>query len=83
MAYHKRHIQKGEVGETSKIQEELDELKDAEDQGSKIMALLELSDLIGAIELYIDKHYKSFSLEDLITMSELTKSSFEDKTRHD
>jgi hypothetical protein len=30
MAYHKAHIEKGQLGFSSKIQEELDELKDAE-----------------------------------------------------
>lgn len=37
------------------------------------MLLVELSDLIGAIELYLEKNFSSFSLQDLIIMSNITK----------
>ena len=47
--YHLRKIAKGSPGEASKIKEELEEFLDAVDQGVKIMALVELSDLYGAI----------------------------------
>lgn len=81
MGYHKAKIQKGQIGEISKIQEELDELKDSMDQGAKIMALVELSDLYGAITLYLEKHHKGTTMEDLRIMSELTRKAFQDGDR--
>lgn len=74
--YHKREIEKGTVGELSKIYEEVEELKDAADQNIELMVLLELSDLVGAVELYLNKHHSSISLEDLISMSRLTQKVF-------
>ena len=74
--YHKKEIEKGTVGELSKIYEEIEELKDADEQGVNLMVLLELSDVIGAIELYLSKHHKSISLDDLISMSRLTQEVF-------
>lgn len=50
MGFHKREIKKGVYGELSKIQEELDEVFDAEEQGQDLMLLIELSDMVGAIE---------------------------------
>lgn len=50
MSYHLQSIHSGEYGEISKIEEELLELKDAKQQGVRIMELNELSDLLGAIE---------------------------------
>jgi hypothetical protein len=43
MGYHLRPISKGVLGEASKIQEELDELLDAEAQQNKILAMVELT----------------------------------------
>lgn len=79
--YHIEDIKKGVLGEISKIQEELDELKDAQSQGVKIMELVELSDLVGAIELYLDKHHEGISLDDLIRMKDITKRAFENGHR--
>jgi len=39
--YHVQKIAKGTYGTPSKIQEELDELKDALDQNNKILALVD------------------------------------------
>lgn len=74
--YHVREIKRGVLGTTSKIREELDELEDAEEQGVKAMVIVELSDLIGAIESYLDHHYEDFTLQDLIKMHEVTKRAF-------
>ena len=74
--YHLDSIEKGVNGELSKIQEELDELKDAEKQGVTVMQLVELSDLIGSIELYLEKHFPYVTLEDLIKMKDVTKRAF-------
>lgn len=74
--YHIKDIKKGCVGDLSKVYEELDEVKDAEEQGVELMVLLELSDLLGAVECYLVKNHPSISLEDLIKMKNLTKRSF-------
>ncbi len=74
--YHINEIKKGVVGELSKIYEEVEEIKDAEQQGVDIMLLVELSDLIGAVQLYLEKHHPSVQLTDLIKMSEVTQRAF-------
>ncbi len=79
MGYHIRTIPKGKLGETSKIREELEELEDALEQNNKIMALLELSDLYGAIKAMAEK--LGVSMEDLRIMQESTESAFKDGTR--
>jgi len=78
--YHKKHIEKGVLGEFSKVLEEVEEIKDAIDQECKIMELVELSDLYGAIELYIEnKHH--ISMADLKKMSDITKRAFKSGAR--
>lgn len=80
--YHINEIKKGTVGEVSKIVEEIYEYEDAVLQGVKIMALVELSDLIGAIELHwekykneeIDSVYVELELEDYINVFKNKKS---------
>lgn len=81
MGYHITKIQRGEIGKISKIQEELDELKDAALQGSKVMELVELSDLIGAVEAYLDKRHPGITLKDLEVMAAITKRAFESGAR--
>ena len=81
MAYHKAHIEKGHLGFSSKIQEELDELKDAEQQQARILMLCEVADLIGAIEAYMKAKFSGFTLEDAIGMARLTQSEFEEGKR--
>ena len=77
--YHKKKIEKGKLGEYSKIKEEFEELSDAVEQKNKILILCELSDLIGSIEEYA----KSFgmSLDDIKQFSDLTKKAFKDGIR--
>lgn len=74
--YHCADIPKGELGELSKILEEVAELKDAVQQGSKIMELVELSDLYGAIKLYLSKHHPNTTMEDLAIMNAITARAF-------
>lgn len=82
MAYHKIKIEKGIYGEFSKIIEEFEELKDAHNQGNSIMELIELSDLLGAIEGYVKSKYNdTITLKDLLVMKDATCSAFEDGTR--
>tara|TARA_R110000851_G_scaffold300326_1_gene456440 strand:+ start:210 stop:458 length:249 start_codon:yes stop_codon:yes gene_type:complete len=76
MSYHLRSIEKGTIGELSKVYEEIEEVKDSDEQGVDLMVLVELSDVIGAIESYLEKHHKSISLTDLIVMSDVTKRAF-------
>lgn len=80
MGYHNKEIPKGTLGEFSKIREEFMEAEDAIEQDNSIMLLVELSDLIGAIESYCEKNHK-ITLENLITMNKATKKAFNDGTR--
>lgn len=82
MGYHMREIKKGEFGEISKIEEEFEEFKDAVDQCNPVMALTELSDMMGAIEAYLEKHHSSILLNHLIIMNNATKRAFRDGTRN-
>lgn len=75
--YHLTNIARGEFGEVSKIFEEVDEFDDAMRQGVQIMALVELSDLIGAIKGWLAKHHPSITITDLNEMAEVTKRVFE------
>ncbi len=79
--YHITEIPKGTAGSSSKLLEEVLELIDAEKQGSKIMALIELSDLIGAIELYLEKNVPSIALADLEQFSTITRRAFQNGHR--
>ena len=79
--YHVRTIERGVVGELSKIREELDEAIDAEEQGCNIMVLVELSDVVGAIEEYLARHYPATHLVDLIKMSDITRRAFREGFR--
>lgn len=74
--YHLADIQKGTLGELSKVQEELDEARDAEAQGVSVMVLVELSDLVGAVEAYLEKHHPGTSLDDLAKMAAVTRRAF-------
>lgn len=79
--YHLAPITKGELGEVSKIQEELDELKDALAQDSKIMALVELADVFGAMEAYLNCHHPGVNVSDLKTFADITKRAFDNGHR--
>lgn len=74
--YHIAEIPKGELGEASKIFEEALELRDAVSQGARVMQLVELSDMLGAVEAFLDKHHSGYSLDDLRTFSDITKRAF-------
>lgn len=79
MAYHKNKIEKGELGEFSKIKEEFQELEDAVEQQCKVLIIYELTDLIGSIEEYAKKF--NLTIVDLIRFSDKTKQSFEEGKR--
>lgn len=82
MSYHIRNIERGEFGEASKIREEFEEFEDSMEQDNPVMGLVELADMIGAIEAFTLKHY-NVSLDDLLVMKDATKRAFEDGTRVD
>ena len=79
--YHVTEIPKGEIGSSSKLLEEVLELIDAEKQECKIMALIELSDLVGAIRIYLERHAQGIDLADLEKMSSITRRAFENGHR--
>jgi len=82
MGYHLREITPhGKFGEISKIEEELDELKEATEQGNKIMSLCEASDVYGALRGYLEKYHPNVTMEDLKKMSDATRRAFEDGDR--
>jgi hypothetical protein len=73
--YHLREIKRGVFGEASKITEEHEEFVESLEQNNPIMALVELSDLVGAIEAYIAKKH-NMTLDALLNMKEATARSF-------
>jgi hypothetical protein len=79
--YHLTEIPKGVIGESSKILEELLELQDAEAQDAKVMALVELSDMIGAVDHYLRRHFPDMTMRDLIAMSDITQRAFRNGRR--
>lgn len=79
--YHLNEIEKGVVGEFSKITEEYLELEDAVKQNVNILILTELTDLYGAIECYINKHFSNLTMEDIKKFSKLTQKAFEEGKR--
>lgn len=81
MGYHITPITKGKVGELSKVLEEVNEALDAEQQNCDVMVLLELSDVIGAIESYLELHHPTITIQSLITMKNITKKVFKEGTR--
>lgn len=77
IGYHKREIQKHKFGTAAKVMEEAEEFIDSVDQGVRLMALQELSDIIGAIDGFLQVNYDgSVTLEDLIDMANVTKRAF-------
>lgn len=80
MGYHKRKIDKGVLGEFSKIKEEFNELEDAFEQNISPLVICELCDLVGAIEEYSISKY-NITLDELIKMKDLTKSAFKEGKR--
>lgn len=74
--YHLTAIQRGVLGDESKITEEYEEFMDALDQDVHVMALVELADLLGAIAAWLEKNHPSVTLEDLLAMNEVTARAF-------
>lgn len=81
--YHISTIPRGFFGEPSKIMEEAYEFQDAILQGNPVMALCELSDLLGAMEGYLAAKHPTITLGHLVKMKDATRRAFEDGTRHE
>ena len=81
MGYHITKIEKGVLGQSSKLLEEVLELQDAENQGSKIMRLCELADIYGALDYYLRINFPGFKMHDLGTMAMLNERAFKDGDR--
>lgn len=79
MGYHKKEIEKGVLGEFSKIKEEFQELEDAVEQKDSILTLCELSDMVEAIEEYLKRW--NMNLDTLKNFSDKTKSAFKEGKR--
>jgi hypothetical protein len=78
MGYHIKKIEQGVCGELSKVNEEVQEALDAEAQNNPVMVLVELSDIIGAIECYLDNKFNGIvKLDDLVVMSKATQRAFQ------
>lgn len=71
MKWHVNDIEKGVYGELSKIREELEEAEDALNNGNTLMMLIELSDIIGAVEGIAEKY--NLSITELKTFSDKVK----------
>lgn len=57
-SFHKRPIvPEGVLGEFSKIEEEVDEMREALEQKNRVLVLIEMLDLLGAVDLYAQKQY--------------------------
>jgi hypothetical protein len=74
--YHLTDIPKGVLGEASKIEEEVREFMDAVRQKVDVMALIELADLIGAVEAWLAAKHPTFTIDDLKAMAKVTKRAF-------
>lgn len=80
--YHTTTIPKGKYGELSKVHEELAELVDAQNQGAKLLVFNEVSDLLGAIEGFVQTHYpNTLTMEDLLHQARLTAAAFQSGER--
>ena len=79
--YHQAVIPKVAPGSFLKILEEKEEEKDAYLNRNPIMLLVELADLYGAVELFLEKEFPSMTIDDIKTMHEVTKRAFQNGRR--
>jgi|SRR3989344_161099 len=79
--YHDQIIPKTSAGSFLKILEETEEAKDAFLSNNSIMLLVELADLYGAMELFLEKEYPGVDMKNLQKMHEVTKRAFQNGRR--
>lgn len=76
VGYHIEDIPKGEFGTIEKIVEEAMELQDANNQHCKVMMLVELADLYGAMRGFLNNNFPDIKMSDLEKMSNITERAF-------
>lgn len=82
MGYHVKEIPRGTYGDLSKVAEELAEALDAEEQHNPVMVLVELSDIVGAVDGYLEKRFQgTVKLKDLVVMAKATQRAFKEGER--
>ena len=74
IGYHLHSIPKGKLGDISKLKEEVEEFEDALVQDCKLMAMVELSDIYGALEALAETY--NLTIQDLAIFSDITKRAF-------
>lgn len=79
MGYHLKEIEKGVLGQFSKIREEFEEAQDAFEQNDSILIICELADMVGAVEEYVKRW--NLDLLSLKQFSDKTKSAFKEGKR--
>lgn len=79
LGYSNSPIKKEQNGTVGKLKEEFEEYIDAVKQGNILMALVELSDLLGAIDSYANRY--NMDLDKLIKMSKTTQRAFKEGKR--
>ena len=79
--YHEMIIPKTPAGSFLKIAEEFREARDAYVHNNPIMLLVELADLYGAMELFLENDFPKISMENIKTMHEVTKRAFQNGRR--
>jgi len=72
---------KGELGQLSKLLEEIEEAIEAQEQINPVLVLCELADLMGALEAYLTEHHPTISIEALTTMAAATARAFKSGER--
>jgi len=82
IGYHDMIIPKQPIGTLGKILEEVDELTDCCLSENKIMGLMELSDLYGAIDMYLQYNLPTITMDDLAKMNQITKRVFQNGVRN-
>lgn len=82
-ACHVSPIPVGTVGEFSKIVEEFHEAQDAHLQGDKVMLLIELGDMLGAVERFVAKNFKGVTFDDLVIRMKAHHAAIDAKQRPD
>ncbi|MBI2102707.1 hypothetical protein HYT55_02620 [Candidatus Woesearchaeota archaeon] len=79
--YHEMIIPKAPAGSFLKIAEEFREARDAYMNHNPIMLLVELADIYGAMELFLEKHSPEISMEDVRRLQEVTRRAFQNGRR--
>lgn len=80
MGYHIRNIQRGTLGEWSKVSEEIEEIIDALEQNLKPMVLIELCDCLGAIHSHANSHAnheEGFNFENWVYVTSTERNQYQ------